>query len=126
MKPHRIKGRIHFRRHHWAIAPRSTQTIELIAKLIKEHPEIAKLRIEGHTDKSGRRGANRRLSQKRADEVMRALIVLGVAPRLLEAKGYGWSMPIDKRRGRRARSRNRRVGFLVLEVSGEDNDEKQP
>lgn len=126
MKPHRIKARIHFRKHHWAIAPRSGDIIEMIAKLIKEHPEIVKLRIEGHTDHSGRRLANRRLSQKRADEVMKALLALGIAPELLEAKGYGWSMPIDKRRGRRARRRNRRVGFLVLEVAAEVNDEAKP
>ena len=119
MKPHRIKARIHFRKHHWAIAKRSEKTIDLIAKLITEHDEIAKLRIEGHTDQSGRRRANRRLSQKRADEVRRALIARGIKPELLEAVGYGWSRPLDRRKNRRARRRNRRVGFLVLEIRGE-------
>ena len=113
----KIKARIHFRKHHWAIAKRSENTIGLIAQLIKDHPEILKLRIEGHTDQSGRRRANFRLSQKRADQVREALIELGVRPDILEAKGYGWSRPIDRRKGRRARRRNRRVGFLVLDVT---------
>jgi len=117
LKPHRIKARIHFRKHHWAIAKRSEKTIDLIAQLIKDHPEIMKLRIEGHTDQSGRRRANFRLSQKRADQVREGLIERGIKPEILEAKGYGWSRPIDRRKSRRARRRNRRVGFLVLEVT---------
>ena len=120
LKPHRIKARIHFRKHHWAIAPRSEKTIDLIAQLIKDHPEIVKLRIEGHTDKSGRRRANHRLSQKRADQVREGLIERGIKAELLEAKGYGWTRPIDRRKSRRARRRNRRVGFLVLEVRSGD------
>ena len=126
LKPHRIKARIHFRKHHWAIAKRSEQTIDLIAQLIKDHPEIVKLRIEGHTDRSGRRRANIRLSQKRADQVREALIARGVSAELLEAKGYGWTRPIDRRRGRRARRRNRRVGFLVLEVKSGEAMIKEP
>ena len=85
-----------------------------------------KLRIEGHTDRSGRRRANIRLSQKRADQVREALIARGVSAELLEAKGYGWTRPIDRRRGRRARRRNRRVGFLVLEVKSGEAMIKEP
>ena len=93
----------------------------MIAQLIKDHPEIIKLRIEGHTDQSGRRRANYRLSQKRADQVRQALIERGIKSDLLEAKGYGWTRPIDRRKTRRARRRNRRVGFLVLEVKSDDS-----
>ena len=50
-----------------------------------------------------------------------ALIERGIKPDLLEAKGYGWTRPIDRRKTRRARRRNRRVGFLVLEVKSGDS-----
>ena len=125
LKPHRIKARIHFRKHHWAIAKRSEQTIDLIAQLIKDHPEIVKLRIEGHTDRSGRRRKHpseskaRRSGQGGFDRG-------GVSAELLEAKGYGWTRRSIAEEGVVRRRRNRRAGFLVLEVKSGEAMIKEP
>jgi OOP family OmpA-OmpF porin len=90
---------------------------DTVAKLLAGHPEITRLRIGGHTDRRGRFWPNRRLSQKRAGAVRHYLLTRGVDPARLEAKGYGWSRPRDRRRSRRAKDRNRRVEFEVLKFA---------
>jgi outer membrane protein OmpA-like peptidoglycan-associated protein len=122
----RIRARVFFNRNRATFQRRSFATLDAVAQLLADHPEIIRLRIEGHTDRSGRFWPNHRLSQKRADAVRHYLLTRGVDPARLEAKGYGWSRPRDRRRSRRAKRRNRRVEFQVLELAAEPTAPQQP
>ena len=65
--------------------------------------------VEGHTDSTGSDKINNKLSQERADAVMKALVGLGFPVDKMSAKGYGSSSPIGNNKTRKGRQENRRV-----------------
>jgi outer membrane protein OmpA-like peptidoglycan-associated protein len=117
-----VEERIEFSTGRNTVAPQSARLVEQIARLLGEHPEIAHVYIEGHTDSQGQREANLRLSQARADALREALIDRGVAPARLTATGYGPDEPIDSNRTRKGRESNRRVelNFNQRDRAGEN------
>ena len=68
-----------------------------------------RIRVNGHTDSTGSRAENVRLSQARADSVMRYLIERGVAGNRLEARGFGPDVPVATNDTPEGRQQNRRV-----------------
>lgn len=73
-----------------------------------------KVELRGHTDNTGTKEGNRRLSENRARAVMEYLVERGINAKRLTANGYGESMPIDSNETPDGRSRNRRVEYKVL------------
>lgn len=67
--------------------------------------------IGGHTDSQGPEDLNRRLSEARAEAVMRALIERGVPPERMVARGYGETVPVASNETEAGRARNRRIEF---------------
>jgi OOP family OmpA-OmpF porin len=70
-------------------------------------------RSRGHTDAVGDPAANLRLSQDRADAVVRWLVLAGVSSDRLEAVGYGDTRPVAENDTDAGRAENRRVEFQV-------------
>lgn len=68
-----------------------------------------KLLIEGHTDERGGREYNLALGQKRADAVVRALVLLGAMPDQLEAVSFGEERPTMPGSDEGAWAQNRRA-----------------
>jgi outer membrane protein OmpA-like peptidoglycan-associated protein len=73
----------------------------------------AVLRIEGHTDDTGNRGANRELSEKRAEAVFEFLARNGVGQDRVQAAGYGERHPIVSNDSMEMRERNRRIELIL-------------
>jgi outer membrane protein OmpA-like peptidoglycan-associated protein len=93
----------------------SDPLLDEVAGVLKEHPEILKIEVQGHTDSRGSRALNRQLSQARAEAVMKALVARSVAASRLQAKGYGPDVPIGDNKTDEGRQKNRRVQFNILE-----------
>lgn len=91
----------------------SHSLLDQVALMIKAHPQVGKVRIEGHTDDTGPEDVNQRLSEQRANSVRQYLINKGVSPKRLSAKGYGESKPLEEGTSESARTKNRRVQFVV-------------
>jgi OmpA-OmpF porin, OOP family len=72
------------------------------------------LEIAGYTDNTGDAAANVTLSQQRADAVRNVLVLAGVDPSMLVAKGYGSANPIASNDTLDGRFRNRRIEYHVL------------
>lgn len=74
------------------------------------------LEVTGFADATGDTNANRRLSQKRADAVVRYLVETYPIPlrRVTTPFGYGEAQPIAENTTREGRSQNRRVEVKVL------------
>ena len=85
-----------------------------VGTILRDHPEIEKLRIEGHTDSEGSDRFNKKLSAKRAAAVRENLIGQGVAEERLVAVGYGEERPIARNDQDEGREENRRVEFNIL------------
>lgn len=93
----------------------SHELLEEVASVLKDHPEIAKLEVQGHTDNVGRAKTNQKLSENRAASVRKALVERGIAEERLVSKGYGQDAPIEDNKTAAGRQQNRRVQFVILE-----------
>jgi outer membrane protein OmpA-like peptidoglycan-associated protein len=89
--------------------------LSLLADILKKNPGL-KVEIQGHTDSSGGKAKNQKLSQARADAV-RDLLVRSyhIEASRLSAKGYGSSQPVDTNSTAAGRSRNRRVTAVAIQ-----------
>lgn len=88
-----------------------------LARLLKEHPEVLVVSVEGHADDRGSPALNTELSQRRADAVRNALIERGIDPARLRAKGFGSTMPVAPNDTEANRALNRRVQLRIYERS---------
>src|SRR5262249_43118281 len=93
----------------------SDPLLDEVAKVLKDHPELLKIEVQGHTDDRGLKAQNKILSQNRADAVMKALVKRGIAAGRLVAKGYGQAAPPDTNTTDAGRQKNRRVQFNIVE-----------
>ena len=89
-----------------------------VRAVLEAHPDIKKLRIEGHTDNRGEAGNNKKLSQARAESVAKWLSDHGIDKARLSAAGFGSEKPIDSNETEPGRTNNRRVEFHVEQGSG--------
>ncbi len=112
-----LLGKVYFRTDRDALRRRSFKLLRNVAQVIKSHPEIGKIRVEGHTDAVGDDAYNMDLSQRRAEAVVRFLVKEGVPEDRLIAKGFGKSQPIDSNKSRSGRAKNRRVEFKILDAT---------
>jgi outer membrane protein OmpA-like peptidoglycan-associated protein len=106
-------------RVHHAFRP----ALDDIAAVIKAHPEIGRCAIEGHTDATGPKDWNQRLSQRRAEAVVAYLVSKGVDPARLAAIGQSQALPWGSNDTEKGRAANRRVIFHI-EGAGDDLEKK--
>jgi outer membrane protein OmpA-like peptidoglycan-associated protein len=94
-----------------------TASVALLQKAAAEIKQLAPgtvLEIAGYTDNTGDAAANVALSQQRADAVRNVLILAGVDPNMLVAKGYGSANSLANNDTMEGRFRNRRIEYHVL------------
>ena len=91
----------------------SQTIIDEVAKVLKDHPEVKHVRVQGHTDNTGTAIWNKDLSRKRADAVVAALVKAGVAKARLSSEGFGLEQPIADNSTEEGRTANRRVEFHI-------------
>ncbi len=84
-----------------------------VVSVLNEHPDIARVAVDGHTDNRGAEKTNIALSQRRALSVVRWLTEHGIDARRLEARGFGPRRPLADNTTEAGRAKNRRVEFLI-------------
>ncbi len=82
--------------------------LEAHAAALKAQP-AQRLVVEGHADERGGSEYNLALGQRRAEAVVKALVLLGLPPERLEAVSYGDTRPLDPARTPEAWAKNRRA-----------------
>ncbi|HWR17488.1 MAG TPA: OmpA family protein [Terriglobales bacterium] len=87
--------------------------ISFLARQAKSMSSPVTIQITGHTDRSGQELANALLSQRRAEEVRKALIARGMPPELLTVQGVGATRPAESQSDSYLEDLNRRVTFSV-------------
>ena len=93
----------------------SDPLLDSVASVLKDHPELLKLEVQGHTDTKGVKISNQLLSQSRAESVKKALVKRGIDAKRLSSKGYGQDQPIATNDTDEGRTKNRRVQFKIVE-----------
>jgi len=111
----RITKQINFENDSAKILGDSNALLEEIADVLQRNPNIRKVEIQGHTDNTGGREHNQRLSESRANAVRAWLVKAGVDGNRLLAKGYGQDRPLAPNVTTLNKAKNRRVQFIILE-----------
>jgi outer membrane protein OmpA-like peptidoglycan-associated protein len=99
------------------IVPESFPILVEVAQLLAAHPEISRVRVEGHADERGDAEFNMRLSADRANAVVAFLRDHGALDADLEPVGYGTERPLCRVQTERCFALNRRVEFVIVEVT---------
>lgn len=94
----------------------SQPIIDSAASFFRQQPNLRAV-VAGHTDDIGKDAANQKLSQARANSVVKALTSRGLDAKRFKAVGMGESMPLVPNVSNEDRATNRRVEFL-LSTSG--------
>jgi outer membrane protein OmpA-like peptidoglycan-associated protein len=93
------------------LKPESAPAIAEIVKLLQADPAL-KVYVVGHTDSVGELASNMRLSQSRADAVVKAIVQKGVAAARLAPFGNGPYAPVASNDAEPGRAKNRRVELV--------------
>ena len=110
------KGPIKFKTGKAEIDPACDKTMTAIAAIMADYPGFH-VQVDGHTDNVGNPETNRKLSQDRAEAVVKYLVEKkGVDAARLSAKGFGDSQPIGDNKTKAGQAKNRRVDFTVTKL----------
>lgn len=111
-----INEKVQFEFDSAKIKSESHSLLDEVAKVIKENPQIKKIRVEGHASSEGSDDHNLKLSDRRAKAVMKYLTGNGgIDKGMLTAKGYGETQPIASNDTEDGKEKNRRVEFIITE-----------
>lgn len=109
-----IRDPIQFELATDVVLPVSQPTLDSVAKILLEHPEILHVVIEGHASEEGSFLYNYELSLKRANSIWRELVRRGVHPTRLSARAMGEVLPINLGTDEASLAQNRRVVFHIV------------
>lgn len=99
------------------IKPAFFQQLEQVVTLLQANPRLM-VRVDGHTDSTGKFELNQDLSRRRAQAVLEFLGKRGIAAGRMVFEGYADRFPIDDNDTEAGRQRNRRVEIYVIGSRG--------
>ncbi|MFZ6732728.1 OmpA family protein [Undibacterium sp. Ji42W] len=97
--------------------PDGMRTVQKLATVLQNNMQRTVL-VEGHTDNTGTQAHNQDLSERRANAVRSALVLMGVSRDRIETKGYGEAFPVAENNTAQNRQFNRRVEIILSDVNG--------
>lgn len=109
-----ISDKVQFATGKAEILPESFGLLDEVAAVFADNTQIEQVQIEGHTDSTGTAAINRKLSQQRAESVLKYLAAKGIKNSRMVAKGFGPDRPIADNNDEAGRDMNRRVEFNIL------------
>jgi len=86
----------------------SRDILEEVARSLVANPQV-RVEVAGHTDSTGSRALNERLSLARAESVKAFLVENGVTAERAEVQGYASTQPVATNKTASGRAENRRV-----------------
>jgi OOP family OmpA-OmpF porin len=93
------------------IREHSLPSLDKVAQLLID--KNFSLKLAGHTDNTGSKDLNMRLSKDRAESIKSYLVSKGANASRIEATGYGQNQPIATNKTAAGRQLNRRVEFTL-------------
>ena len=96
------------------LKPESYPVLDELVDYLKRKEE-EKIELGGHTDNVGKADANMVLSTNRANTVRAYLLMKGISPDRVVAKGYGMTEPIAENDTAEGRALNRRTEVKIIE-----------
>jgi len=108
-----LSGKVLFGSDVESLNPASTEIVQRIGKALLG-VGIERVRIDGHTDASGKETYNQQLSLRRAKSVATVLTGVGMKEQNIQLRGLGSSEPVVSNDTAAGRTENRRVSIVVI------------
>jgi len=89
------------------------ENLAAIGAILQSLLTESKVIVEGHTDNVGKPEFNQKLSEQRAEAVMKYLIERGIDASRLQSVGYGLTKPVADNNTKEGREKNRRVELVI-------------
>lgn len=107
-----LSGKVLFGSDIESLNAPSTEIVERIGKALLG-VGIDRVRVDGHTDASGKESYNQQLSLRRAKSVATVLTRVGMKEQNIQLRGLGSSQPVASNDTAAGRTENRRVSIVV-------------
>lgn len=107
-----LSGKVLFGSDIESLNAQSTEIVERIGKALLG-VGIERVRVDGHTDASGKETYNQQLSLRRAKSVAKVLTTVGMKEENIQLRGLGSSEPVASNSTAAGRTENRRVSIVV-------------
>jgi len=89
------------------------ENLSAIGAILQSLLTESKVIVEGHTDNVGSADFNQKLSEQRAQAVMKYLVERGIDASRLQAIGYGLTKPVADNNTKEGQAKNRRVELVI-------------
>ena len=107
-----LSGKVLFGSDDDSLNAASTEIVQKIGKALLG-VGIERVRVDGHTDASGKESYNEQLSLRRARSVGKVLTTVGMKDENIQLRGLGSSQPVTSNDTVAGRTENRRVSIVV-------------
>ncbi len=107
-----LSGKVLFGSDVESLNPQSTEIVQRIGKALLG-VGIERVRVDGHTDASGKETYNQQLSLRRAKSVGKVLTEVGMKEQNIKLQGLGSKDPVASNDTPAGRTENRRVSIVV-------------
>lgn len=108
-------GSIYFETGSANLEPESLPTLKKILEMMKRNPDI-KIEIDGHTDSTGSKDFNMKLSLMRANAVKSWLVMNGISESRITTRGFGDTKPVADNSTPEGRRKNRRTEIIIKDA----------
>ena len=108
-----ILRNIFFDVNRYDLQPTSTSELDKVVMLLKENPTL-QIQINGHTDNVGKPADNLKLSNDRAQSVVKYIVTKGIDIKRLSFRGFGADQPIATNDSEEGKAQNRRTELKVI------------
>lgn len=105
---------IHFALDQYNLTAESRKVLEANAKLLKQRPAGFSVVVEGNCDERGTISYNIALGEKRANEVKKYYVSLGIPSSAITTVSYGKEKPVCYSATETCYAKNRRADTLVV------------
>lgn len=108
-----LSGQVLFATGNATLLPIAKDSLGRVAQALGEVSSDRRVIVKGHTDSQGGNASNQRLSEERANAVMRYLTGAGIDAKRLSAVGVGEEEPVTTNDTAEGRANNRRVELVI-------------
>lgn len=103
------RSKVHFESDKAEMTEEDLKQLDLLSLYVNADSSVNAIFIEGHTDSTGRRIYNRRLSKARAEAVRDYLVTKGISDSIIRTRYHGERFPVARNDTAKNKFQNRRT-----------------